>query len=92
VAGRVDIPADLRRRRAESEKRTARLKTRIARLGADYDLSKVCIYATGSYGRGESSRSSDIDLFLLDVAPSAKRLGHLDQTLRRRIWSDCAER
>jgi Nucleotidyltransferase domain len=28
----------------------------------------VCIYATGSYGRGESSDTSDIDLFIVDAA------------------------
>ena len=48
-----------------------------------YDTEPNFIYTTGSYGRGESAESSDIDLFMVDVAEPAGRLGNIDQTLLR---------
>ena len=31
------------------------------------DLTNICIYATGSYGRREASAASDVDLFIVDA-------------------------
>jgi predicted nucleotidyltransferase len=47
--------------------------------------SKACVYATGSFGRGEASRHSDLDLFIvgktLEKADKQKvsQLSHLDE-------------
>jgi hypothetical protein len=42
----------------------------------------LTIYATGSYGRREPGYESDLDLFFVDVAPSAdEQLGHIHKTL-----------
>jgi hypothetical protein len=44
-----------------------RLATLIAELKAAEDLArgKACVYATGSFGRGEASSHSDLDLFIV---------------------------
>lgn len=47
---------------------------------------KACIYATGSFGRGEAGKNSDLDLFIASVYSSCeddnnKRLNNLDEIL-----------
>lgn len=71
-------PAPLTTRRGESDARLARIRDEIGTVAARPELTRVCIYATGSYGRGESSETSDIDLFIVDAArkdePRLKRI------------------
>src|SRR5262245_42849222 len=52
----------LQRRRASAEERLARLG---AELGPALPVvdGKACVYVTGSFGRGEASSHSDLDLF-----------------------------
>jgi len=43
---------------------------------------KACVYATGSFARGESSAHSDLDLFIVGQGKDGKRtLGRLDEIL-----------
>jgi Nucleotidyltransferase domain len=55
---------ELKRRRSATKKRLAALRTRLvdaeARAG-----DRACVYATGSFGRGEASDHSDLDLFIV---------------------------
>lgn len=78
---------ELKRRRSATKKRLKELRIQLvdaeARAG-----DKACVYATGSFGRGEASTHSDLDLFIVgrDVqvgTPPEKRarsqLRHLDE-------------
>jgi len=78
------IPLDLRVRARDSNKRFVALKKSIARQVNGSVLRRVCIYATGSYGRGEASPASDADLFMVDTADEAEgRLSNIEQILLR---------
>lgn len=48
------------------------------------ELKSICIYVTGSFGRGESSKYSDIDLFMVDTigkANNSNQLSKLNQII-----------
>ncbi len=45
-------------------------------------LDKACVYAIGSFGRGEASRFSDLDLFIVG-APTTAKAGKEDRALSR---------
>ena len=55
---------ELYKRRSQTE---ARLKTLREKLKAAEKIAagKACVYATGSFGRGEASEFSDLDLFIV---------------------------
>jgi UTP:GlnB (protein PII) uridylyltransferase len=55
---------ELADRRAQT---AGRLSELVSRLQAAELLAagKACVYATGSFGRGEASAHSDLDLFIL---------------------------
>lgn len=53
----------LTNRRASTSQRTAELKQRLKDT-EKLTEGKACIYATGSYGRGEASPYSDLDVFI----------------------------
>jgi predicted nucleotidyltransferase len=55
---------ELSNRRLQTE---ARLKTLREKLKAAEEIAaaKACVYATGSFGRGEASEFSDLDLFIV---------------------------
>jgi hypothetical protein len=74
-------PEYLLRRRRESEERLRLVIEALRNLGSNYDLRRVCIYATGSYGRGESATTSDLDLFMVDTAFGEAQIGNRAQTL-----------
>jgi hypothetical protein len=54
-------------RREYSLRRLAELTNRLARLADMVADRRMCVYATGSYGRLEAGTDSDIDLFFLCV-------------------------
>ncbi len=56
----------LDRRRAESDGRLAELKQKLAGEESRCD-GKACVYATGSFARGEANRHSDLDLFIVGL-------------------------
>jgi predicted nucleotidyltransferase len=78
---------ELERRRSFTRQRLNDLRSRLveAELRAK---DKACVYATGSFGRGEASRHSDLDLFIVgrddQVGPKVEKnprseLRHLDE-------------
>lgn len=54
----------LNRRRKDTQGRIKKLRTKLAEAETRCE-GKACVYATGSYGRGEASRHSDLDLFIV---------------------------
>lgn len=71
----------LSRRRQETAKRTEDLRE-LLRAAGKLCGRRACVYATGSYGRGESSRHSDLDLFILGRGTRKKpRLSRLNEIL-----------
>jgi Nucleotidyltransferase domain len=77
--------SELHRRRAYTAKKLAELRSDLS--GAERLITtKACVYATGSYGRGEAGQFSDLDVFIVgkqDEAPDGKKksaLSELDAT------------
>jgi predicted nucleotidyltransferase len=54
----------LNKRRTETARRVQKLRKKLVEAEGRCD-GKACVYATGSYGRGEASRHSDLDLFIV---------------------------
>ena len=54
----------LSRRRKETQLKIQKLRTKLAEAETRCQ-GKACVYVTGSYGRGEASRHSDLDLFIV---------------------------
>ncbi len=71
----------LDRRRKETTAQIGKLRTELAeaeKLCSD----KACVYATGSYGRREASRHSDLDLFIVGKgSPDNPAVRGLDEIL-----------
>jgi len=62
----------LERRRKDTAERIAKLRLELKH--AEKLCSRVaCVYMTGSFSRGEASRYSDLDLFIVGKAASGKR-------------------
>jgi len=75
-------------RRSETTSRFEQLQKQ---LGAAENLAanKACIYATGSFGRGEASKHSDLDLFIVGRGDKNRReLSNLEEV---RIKADLIE-
>jgi hypothetical protein len=54
----------LETRRIRTEERFSEMRSRLV-AAEDRCKGKACVYATGSFGRGEASRFSDLDLFIV---------------------------
>ena len=53
-----------------------------SKMPRNFVLNVACVYMTGSFSRGEASRYSDLDLFIVGKTANDKRsLGGLDETL-----------
>jgi predicted nucleotidyltransferase len=61
----------LEARRTETQSRLAKLRTRL-RDAAHRTEGRVRVYITGSFGRGEASKYSDLDLFIVGVNTGVK--------------------
>jgi predicted nucleotidyltransferase len=57
------VGATLKARRAETASRIEQLRKALAQT-EKFIATKACVYVTGSFGRGESSAFSDLDLFI----------------------------
>ena len=78
----------LSERRNETDRRLASLKQH---LGEAEVLcgAKACVYATGSFARGEAHATSDLDLFIVGQGTHERRdLSHLDEI---RLMADLIE-
>ena len=69
----------LETRRSETKERFEQLQKEL--LSADQLIAeKACVYATGSFGRGEASSYSDLDLFIVGLGePASRELAPLDE-------------
>src|SRR5579871_4995735 len=79
--GRVHVGELLSKRRRESAERLEKLRHELREaelLCAD----TACVYATGSFARGEAHFNSDLDLFIVGkMAQSKPALRKLNETL-----------
>ena len=75
---------ELERRRTSTGERLSALRTRLADAEARAG-DRACVYATGSFGRGESSTHSDLDLFIVgrDVEVATRAEKRARSQLRR---------
>jgi predicted nucleotidyltransferase len=84
--GRDEVGEVLEKRRSKTAERMNELKSRLLdaeKLCGD----KACVYATGSFGRGEASEHSDLDIFIvsdvtaIEGTPERPLLDPLDEIL-----------
>jgi len=84
--GRV-VLKELERRRSFSHRNLQKLVS-AENIATDLIDGKACVYATGSFGRGEASDGSDLDLFIVgrsessdggDKSPPQRLLKRLDE-------------
>lgn len=62
----------LRARRIEAQSRLTKLKDRLQDAARRAE-GKACVYITGSFGRGEASKYSDLDLFIVGLGTKKDR-------------------
>jgi predicted nucleotidyltransferase len=62
--GREFVGEILNRRRAETAQRIEKLRQELRRA-EELCGETACVYMTGSFGRGEASAHSDLDLFIV---------------------------
>lgn len=55
---------EIEKRKAITDEHIVKLKEHLS-LSAGLVAKKACVYATGSYGRGEANDGSDLDLFIV---------------------------
>src|SRR5262249_3389819 len=61
--GKANV-GELAKRRSQTSKRIVELREKLK--GAEKIVAgRACVYATGSFGRGEASLHSDVDLFIV---------------------------
>jgi predicted nucleotidyltransferase len=65
-------------RRTETDSRLRQIKE-LLEEAANLASGKGCVYVTGSFGRGEASCFSDLDLFIVGRSTDGQRLGNLDE-------------
>jgi predicted nucleotidyltransferase len=71
----------LEKRRTKTAERIKELQQRLT-VAAKICVDQVCVYATGSFGRGEASQHSDLDVFIVgDGTPQKPALNPLDEIL-----------
>ncbi|SRR6266508_1594493 len=73
----------LTERRDYSLERLQAFRERVAAIGSITDAPSLCIYATGSFGRLEASKFSDLDLFF--VLKGSSETSPLPRTTKIRI-------
>lgn len=75
----ADVDKLLTTRRARSSSRIAELSRALKTNPVLKANDGVTVYAVGSYGRGEASNRSDLDLFVMQDDRRSPRLGQLQQ-------------
>ena len=65
-----------------SLERVESFRKRIATINSDVDISNLCVYVTGSYGRREASEYSDLDLFFIHLGSERSHaISNIDKAL-----------
>jgi predicted nucleotidyltransferase len=72
----------LKTRRAEAKQRLNALNDRLSAANKLAE-GKACVYVTGSFGRGEGCRHSDLDLFIVGHSLPPDKKGHRERSLSR---------
>ena len=70
----MDAKRVLKERRDFSEKRLGEIRAEIAKISDLLHVPDVCLYATGSYARGEASNWSDLDVFFVTNAEKCPKI------------------
>ena len=79
--GRAPLGEILNLRRAETTQRVTELKDEL-KQAEERCTDKACVYATGSFGRGEASQHSDLDLVIVGRGAQDERaFTNLDEIL-----------
>ncbi len=86
--GGYEMGEVLDNRRAETTARFRSLQNELTEAEA-LAAGKGCVYATGSFGRGEASRYSDLDLFIVGLTAKGQRA--LSRLVEIRIKADLIE-
>src|SRR5690606_19508850 len=68
----VDTRDVIAERKKYSDERLAALKQEVHEKAELRNAEELCIYVTGSFGRGEASEFSDLDLFFVHSGAAAK--------------------
>src|SRR4051794_18233402 len=76
-----DSPAVLRAREEYARDRLVSLTAGLSALESLRDVKNLCVYATGSFGRLEASRHSDIDLFFVQTGDVGDAVTRIKKTL-----------
>ena len=80
-SGQAELGDLLNRRREQTSARFAVLRDNLIQAEGICH-GKACVYATGSFARGEASQHSDLDLFIVGHGRDGRRnLGRLDEIL-----------
>jgi hypothetical protein len=84
----MEIVSELSDRRSQTAARIEKLNKELA--GAEKRAAgKACVYATGSFGRGEASIHSDLDLFIVGKRDGRKRPDGKEGSLLTRLDDIC---
>ncbi len=76
--------SELAKRRAQTTKRIAELRKRL-KTAEEIANGKACVYATGSFGRGEASQYSDLDLFIVGKRNGQPEKNGIEGSLLKRL-------
>jgi hypothetical protein len=75
------VDRELVQRATHARTRLAELSRELEKLDSLRDVADLCVYATGSFGRLDASKYSDLDLFFIQTSGGDARIGRLDKTL-----------
>jgi hypothetical protein len=81
---------EIAKRRSETNVRIAALRDRLKAAEAVLK-DKACVFATGSFGRGEASPHSDLDLFILGKRNGRPGPGGVEGSLLGRLDEVCVK-
>lgn len=78
----MQLPSGLEDRQKYSQQRMNALKESVSSEPELTSLKELCIYVTGSYGRGDASTNSDVDVFFVHLgSEEANAVPRVDKAL-----------
>lgn len=79
---------ELERRRSYTNERLAEIRSALEASEATV-RGRACVYATGSFGRGEASEYSDLDLFIVGLSKGSEEDGEPPVSMLKRLDEIC---